>query len=158
MNTNALITLWNTTQQHPGTSGARVCAGVLLGLYNGERFPLDLTELRVLDDELLQSAIAVIHSDAERCQREVHDWLNVLAGRRDFGDRFEYLAHGYKSTHKGRCTKAQLAERPITPARLVIHVPAQPVQASAPVAAPPPFCGIDIPAFLRKHSGEETTE
>ena len=121
MNTNALITLWNTTQQHIGTSGARVCAGVLLSLYNGNRFPFDLTDLRSLDDNLLQAALDVIRGDAEHCQHEVHEWLNRLTNRRDFGDRFEHLAHEYKTTRKGRCTLAQLAERPITPARLILR-------------------------------------
>ena len=48
MNTQSLTKLWNHTQQHKGTSGARAAAGVLLGLYNGDRFPFDLTELRVI--------------------------------------------------------------------------------------------------------------
>jgi len=121
MNINALITLWNTTQQNIGTSGARVCAGVLLGLYNGARFPLDLTELRCLDDELLTAAISIIGSDAARCQLEVHEWLNKLTGRRDFGARFEHLAHEYRTTKRGRCKVAYLAEIPISPARLIIQ-------------------------------------
>jgi len=130
MNTDALITLWNLTQQHPGTSGARVAAGVLLGLYNGERFPFDLTNLRSLDDRYRDAAINVILSDATRCQREVHDWLNQLTGRRDFGGRFEHLAHEYVSTRKGRCAKTYLTERPITPARLVIRQ-AEPMREAA---------------------------
>lgn len=121
MDTTALIKLWNTTQQHIGTSGARVCAGVLLGLYNGQRFQLDMTELRALDTDLLDAAIAVIHSDAGRCQMEVHEWLNHLTGRRDFGDRFEHLAHEYTIFKRGRCKREHLAERPISPARLVIR-------------------------------------
>jgi hypothetical protein len=121
MNTNALITLWNLTQEHKGTSGARVASGVLLGLYNGARFPFDLTDLRSLDGKDLDAAINVILSDATRCQREVHEWLNHLSGRRDFGDRFEHLAHEYASTKRGRCKVAYLSERPITPARLFIQ-------------------------------------
>ena len=64
MNTEALMQLWNLTQQHKGTSGARAAAGVLLGLYNGERFPFDLTELRVLDPKHLAAAMEVIGADA----------------------------------------------------------------------------------------------
>ena len=71
MNDQSLVHLWNMTQEQHGTSGARVAAGVLLGLYNGERFPFDLTELRVLDNDNLQHAINVIHSDARFCQMEV---------------------------------------------------------------------------------------
>lgn len=123
MNTEALLKLWNTTQLHPGTSGARASAGVLLGLYNGSRFPFDLTELRVLDGENLEAALAVIRSDAAHCQMEVHVWLNRLTGRSDFGDRFEYLAHEYKCFQRGRCKKSHLDERgPLEPSRLAFKL------------------------------------
>lgn len=132
MNTNALITLWNTTQQHIGTSGARFCAGVLLGLYNGTRFTLDLTELRLLDEKLLGSAMAVIHSDADHCQREVHDWLNSITGRRDLGARLEHLAHEYGCFKRGRCKVAYLQEIPLDPpGHLTIKLSATSMQAFA---------------------------
>ncbi len=120
MKTESLVRLWNITQEHPGTSGARVAAGVLLGLYNGNRFPFDLTELRCFDSGNLAVALEVIRSDASCCQMEVHEWLNRLTGRRDFGDRFEHLAHGYQCFKKGRCSKAMLEDRPIYPLRLRI--------------------------------------
>lgn len=106
MNTAALIKLWNLTQRHQGTSGARAAAGVLLGLYNGTRFPFDLTDLRLLDDANLAAAMDVISGDASRCQMEVHEWLNRLTGRRDFGQRFEHLAHDYR--RKGKCKREGL--------------------------------------------------
>lgn len=121
MNTAALIRLWNVTQLHHGTSGARAAAGVLLGLYNGGRFPLDLTELRVLDDANLRDAIDVIRCDASRCEMEVHSWLNRLTGRRDFGQRFEHLAHEYNTApfKRGRCKREYL--EPLSPPSLVIR-------------------------------------
>lgn len=119
MNTKALILLWNITQEHIGTSGARVAAGVLLGLYNGQRFPLDLTGLRLLDGELLDAALEVMRSDASRCQMEVHEWLNRLTGRHDFGQRFEHLAHEYNSFRRGRCKRDQLVD--IEPRRILIR-------------------------------------
>jgi hypothetical protein len=62
MNTEALIRLWNVTQRHDaGTSGARRAALVLLGLYNGPRFPFDLTELRAMDTP---TSLLVISEDA----------------------------------------------------------------------------------------------
>lgn len=131
MDQKALITLWNTTQMHIGTSGARACAGVLLSLYNGARFPFDLTDLRILDSHLRDAAIAVIRSDATYCQHEVHSWLNLLTGRHDFGARFEHLAHDYGAFRKGRCTKAQLSEQAINPPRLVIRLAEQPALAEA---------------------------
>jgi len=118
MNTNALIQLWNVTQEHPGTSGARAATGVLLALYNGTRFPCDLTDLRLLDSQHLSAAIAVITNDAHRCQMEVHEWLNRITGRSDFGERFEHLAHDYTIFKRGRCKVNEL--RPLQPARLRI--------------------------------------
>lgn len=117
MNTDALIRLWNVTQRHDaGTSGARRAALVLLGLYNGPRFPFDLTELRGMDETIQRDALLVISEDARRCQREVHSWLNALTGRVDFGERFEHLA--WKFRVKGKCPRDQLC--PVDPAVLII--------------------------------------
>jgi len=121
MNTRALIQLWNLTQLHPGTSGARAGAGVLLGLYNGARFPFDLTDLRVLDAHYTAAALAVIECDAARCQMEVHEWLNRLSGRRDFGQRFEHLAHEYTVFKRGRCKREYL--EPLDPPHLRLPEP-----------------------------------
>ena len=118
MNTQALMKLWNHTQKHKGTSGARAAAGVLLGLYNGDRFPFDLTELRVLDPKLLAVAIDVIAEDAARCEMEVHRILDKLTGRRDFGERFEHLAHEYARFKRGRCKAADL--KPLDPAVAIL--------------------------------------
>lgn len=120
MNTKALIQLWNVTQLHAGTSGGRAAAGVLLGLYNGGRFPFDLTDLRVMDASNLDAALQVIYQDSSRCQMEVHQWLNRLTGRTDFGARFEQLAYDYSAGpfKRGRCKREYLME--LTPARLVI--------------------------------------
>ena len=119
MDTKALIHLWNITQRHSGTSGGRAAAGVLLGLYNGSRFPFDLTDLRLLDAANLSAAIKVIFADAMRCQMEVHDWLNQLTGRTDFGQRFEHLAYDYG--RKGKCKKDWL--QPLSPVYLMIETP-----------------------------------
>lgn len=118
MNAQCLMHLWNLTQEHRGTSGARAAAGVLLGLYNGERFPCNLTDLRLLDVENLRVALTVIADDAGRCQMEVHAWLNRLTGRHDFGERFEHLAHEYGCFKRGRCKRDQL--RDVQPAHLVL--------------------------------------
>lgn len=133
MNTRALITLWNCTQRHHGTSGARSAAGVLLGLYNGTRFPFDLTDLRLMDATYLAAAIEVIRGDSAHCQREVHEWLNQLTGRVDFGRRFEHLAHEYRK--KGRCKVAHLD--PVTPRNLIIVVDAESAQLALEVGQVP---------------------
>lgn len=118
MNTAALIRLWNVTQNHDEyTSGARRAALVLLGLYNGPRFPFDLTELRAMDTDIHRDALLVITDDSTRCQREVHEWLNLLTGRTDFGERFEHLAWRFRV--KGRCKRDAL--RTLNPPRLVLQ-------------------------------------
>lgn len=124
MDIPALVRLWNLTQQS-GTGGARIACGVLLSLYNGERFQLDLTELRGLDHDNLCDALAVITADAAHCQREVHEWLNRITGRDDFGARFEHLAHDWKCFKRGRCKKEYL--QPLSPHRLTISTEAAPV-------------------------------
>lgn len=127
MNIASLISLWNHTQQHPGTSGARACAGVLLGLYNGDRFPFDLTELRLLDKHLRVAALDVITADATRCNYEVHEWLNHTCSACDFGDRFELLAWEYKVFKRGVCQVAarKELEQTVRPARRVLKMPEQ---------------------------------
>lgn len=86
-------------------SGARVAARLLLGLYNGPRFPFDLTDLRLLDAQNLDHALVLLRMDA-RPQMEVHQLLNLLYGRTDFGHRFEHMAHVWRV--KGRCKKEYL--------------------------------------------------
>lgn len=89
--------------------GAKVAAGLLLGLYNGTRFPFDLTDLRLLDAQMLDDALALMRFDA-RLTSEVHEWLNTLYGRDDFGGRFEHLAHKWRK--KGKCKKEWLVPVP----------------------------------------------
>lgn len=53
------------------TGQSRVVARFLLNLYNGNRFPFDNTDLRSLDNELIDDCIAVLRMDA-RLVQEVH--------------------------------------------------------------------------------------
>lgn len=124
----ALVRLWNMAQRDHG--GARVCARLLLGLYNGDRFQFDLTDLRLLDNGVLRDAFDVLIMDSAPMY-EVHEHLNILAGRRDFGMRFEHLAHTWRV--KGRCRNDCLL--PLQPQRLPDLVPPQAL-AAAPVPAP----------------------
>ncbi|GKS93210.1 hypothetical protein [Acidovorax sp. SUPP2825] len=95
-----------TTQTH---SGARVAARLLLGLYNGDRFEFDLTDLRLFDASNLKRALALLEFDANP-RMEVHEWLNRMYGRTDFGARFESMAHRWEL--KGKCKKAYLEKVP----------------------------------------------
>lgn len=96
----ALQLLWHTAQRDTGT--ARVCVRLLLGLYNGPRFPFDLTDLRLLDEAHLEAALAVLRMDATP-RMEVHELLNRLLNRTDMGERFELLACDWRL--KGRCSR-----------------------------------------------------
>lgn len=98
--TEALIRIWNLAQRNHGA--ARVAATLLLGMYNGRRFPFDLTDLRLLDHGNLEDALALMRMDA-RLTAEVHCNLNTLLGRTDVGHQFEHLAYDWKL--KGRCKK-----------------------------------------------------
>lgn len=71
-------------RQYPGTGQVRRLVAFLGGLYNGPRFPFDLTELRSLDGELASACLDVLRYD-HFSQAEVHtcgvidgDELNAL--------------------------------------------------------------------------------
>ena len=102
---------------HPGTGGAKAASAVLLGLYNGKRFPINLNELRRLDSDNLEAAMNVISSDAET-RHEVHEWLNLASGRHDFGSRFERLAqeYGLEGQYKGELER-------LSPTQIVFKIP-----------------------------------
>lgn len=68
------------------TGQARKVAAFLLGLYNGDRFPFDLTDLRGLDDDLFMDCMAVLRMDARLTRKEVHNYFN------QGGQKFERLA------------------------------------------------------------------
>lgn len=56
------------------TGQSSVVARFLLGLYNGKRFPMDLTELRRLDRDLLLDCLAVLEMD-HQLEMEVHRYV-----------------------------------------------------------------------------------
>lgn len=70
---------------HRESGQCRFIARFLLGLYNGERFPFDLTNLRCIDQSLLDDCMAVLAMDSQPKQ-EVHLYFE------NGGARFEALA------------------------------------------------------------------
>ncbi len=56
------------------TGQSRRVAAILLSLYNGHRFPLDMTNLRSLDYEIMEDCLAVIRMDSNAYQ-EVHNYF-----------------------------------------------------------------------------------
>lgn len=73
-----------------GDSGQRrYIARFLLGLYNGRRFPFDLTELRAIDDDLFEDCMTVLRMDARLTRQEVHLYIEGA------GKAFEQLARDW---------------------------------------------------------------
>jgi hypothetical protein len=68
----ALRRLLPVAQRDTGQSS--VVARFLLNLYNGERFPFDLTDLRRLDFDLFEDCMAVLKMDFQPAQ-EVHRYF-----------------------------------------------------------------------------------
>jgi hypothetical protein len=90
----AITLLYETAQRMLDTGGGSRCAKLLLGLYNGRRFPFDLTDLRCLDGNLYQAARTVIDMDARRLYCEVHELLNAIyADGRNVGAELETWAY-----------------------------------------------------------------
>lgn len=83
----ALRRLWGIANGHSGQ--CRYIAAFLLGLYNGNRFPFDLTSFRALDDEIVADCLAVLATDS-RARYEVHVLLGVP------GKAFEKLASDWR--------------------------------------------------------------
>ncbi len=59
--------------RHHGTGQGKRLVRFLAGLYNGQRFPFDLTELRGLDTRLSDACMALLQLDL-RGEKEVHAW------------------------------------------------------------------------------------
>lgn len=72
-----------------GNSGqCRKVAAFLLGLYNGQRFPFDMTDFRSVDAELFDDMMLVLRMD-NRLLQEVHNYFE------NGGQAFEQLAQDW---------------------------------------------------------------
>lgn len=107
---DALVHLWFMGQRD--SSSEKAAAKLLLGLYNGLRFPYDLTDLRLFDESNLQRVLLVLEMDA-RPKAEVHVLLARALGDsvHDMGQRFEYRALDLRL--KGAAKRNQLGPRPL---------------------------------------------
>lgn len=107
----AVSLLYEVAKRHLGTSGGNTAARLLLSLYNGARFPLDPTYLRLLDDTNFEAAMTVIRMDARSTWVEVHVLIDALLHRsRGTGAEFEHWAYDLRL--KGRCKKDELPALP----------------------------------------------
>jgi hypothetical protein len=82
----ALKRLFDIANGHSGQ--CRYVAAFLLGLYNGSRFPFDLTYLRGVDYEIFDDCMTVLRMDYQPF-REVHTYFDKG------GQRFEALADNW---------------------------------------------------------------
>lgn len=89
----ALLRLLPVAQSDTGQS--KRIARFLLSLYNGRRFPFDLTDLRGIDYELHDDCLAVLRMDHVLAQ-EVHHYFE------NGGEVFERLAQdwGWNKLHE----------------------------------------------------------
>lgn len=99
---------------HRDSGQCRYTACFLLGLYNGRRFPFDLTDLRAIDDALFNDCMTVLRMDARLTRQEVH--LYVEGG----GKAFEQLAKDWSVEDVAKVREdAKRAAQPVgTPAPL----------------------------------------
>lgn len=90
---NGLDSLNRLFELAHGDSGqCRHVARFLLGLYNGTRFPFDLTDFRCVDASIFEDMLRVLRMDS-RPKCEVHNYF------KDGGRRFETLANDW-NLHK----------------------------------------------------------
>jgi len=87
----ALKRLWAIANGHSGQ--CKIVARFLLGLYNGTRFPFDMTDFRCLDAEIFKDCLAVLVMDYQP-KAEVHVLLGVRSGV------FERLANDWNIASK----------------------------------------------------------
>ena len=59
---------------HRNSGQSEKVAGFLLGLYNGPRFPYDMTNLRCLDQDIFEDCMAVLRMDSTP-EKEVHQYF-----------------------------------------------------------------------------------
>jgi hypothetical protein len=86
---SALQRLWRIA--HGDTGQCKVVAKFLLGLFNGQVYPFDLTDFRGLDQSLFQDCLTVLALD-RRGPAEIHVLLDVT------GEEFLRLAQAWGIT------------------------------------------------------------
>jgi hypothetical protein len=102
---HAVTELYKVAQGDHG--GSNVSARLLLGLYNGARFPFDLTDLRRLDLRNFENALQVLTMDYQP-HLEVHALLATLHGVPTVRMNYEFESWAHKWRLKGRCKKDEL--------------------------------------------------
>jgi hypothetical protein len=83
----ALATIEGAIRNNPTSGQAGRLIRFLAGLYNGNQFPFDLTDLRALDTDLSNACLdylsydrlghVEVHKHLERGEREFHEWMRA---------------------------------------------------------------------------------
>ena len=110
----ALEGLYSTGKRLWDTGGGGTAARLLLGIYNGNRFPFDLTDLRRLDKNNLAMALTVLRMDA-RCRAEVHVILSALLDDMTVQSRMEVWAYDMGLKHRAKKAEAEEMRRRVYP-------------------------------------------
>jgi hypothetical protein len=81
----ALQAIESTINEHPTTGQSRRLVRFLAGVYNGQDYPFDLTELRGLDTRLANACLDYlnydrlgkmeVHKHLANSDRDLHRWL-----------------------------------------------------------------------------------
>jgi len=69
-----LHTIEDVIRAHPTSGNAKILVRFLAGIYNGQDYPFDLTELRGLDTELADACLDYLNYD-RLGEKEVHEHL-----------------------------------------------------------------------------------
>jgi hypothetical protein len=108
---NAALTLYKLVKACPDKGGGIRAAKFLLGLYNGHRFPFDLSDLRGFDTNNFEAAMTLLRSEYTNFYCEIHVLLDAILGAgANCGSEFENWAYNLRLPK--RCTKQQLPALP----------------------------------------------
>jgi hypothetical protein len=109
--TNAALRLYKLVKRCPDTGGGIRVAKFLLGLYNGTRFPFDLSDMRCFDAENFEAAITLLRAESTNFWCEIHVLLNAILGPgANCGAEFESWAYDLRLPQ--RCKKENLPPLP----------------------------------------------
>lgn len=108
---DAALRVFYHAKAHFHSSSGATLARLLMGLYNGNRFQFDLTDLRLLDRSNFDAAMAVLTMDATKTCAEIHAVLDALRGPHA-NTQAEIENWAFWLKHPKRCKKEHLPAIP----------------------------------------------
>ncbi|MDO8778895.1 MAG: hypothetical protein Q7K57_61285 [Burkholderiaceae bacterium] len=106
---SAISHLYEFAKRNTYSSSGKAAIRLLVGLYNGNRFQFDLTDLRLFDRQNLDAAMATLRLDAERTRCEVHDLLDAIYSD-GYSTQADFEQWAFDHKLKGRCKKEHLPD------------------------------------------------